>query len=78
MVEIERRELDADLQKSDRSDIAVQALYDSRMAKIEAMKLKYFRETERGNNQAGITKWNQVVADKIGINNIVVFNPFGK
>lgn len=78
LVEIERRELDVELQKSDRSDIALQALYDSRMAKIEAMKLKYFRETERGNNQAGITKWNQVVVDKIGINNIVVFNPYGK
>jgi hypothetical protein len=76
LVEIERRTLLKDLQKSNNNLEKIKKLYEESLVKIELMKQKFFRETDVGNNEYELKKWNKIVLDNLGINNIELFKPY--
>ena len=76
LIEIERRNLVKEIQKTDRDKEAVEKLYNNCIEKIEKLKKRYLKETERGTNEKKMISWSKYVADKLAIDNIEIFKPY--
>lgn len=70
LVEARRRSFDQDLKRRHISEAAIQMKYGAFMLTIKRLKRPYMKETERGTRIAGMQKWNKVIPDDPGIDNM--------
>lgn len=73
LVEIERRALEQEIGQSDKSIPRLEALYEARLAKIEELSKRYFKEVKRGLHRRALKEWNYYVFKKLGIDNMLFF-----
>jgi len=78
LVEIERRKLEKKINQSDKSIAKIQALYDESKDRIQQLDKKYFPEVQHGTMEEGMKKWNQLVNQNLGIDNLKIFNLYQK
>ncbi len=76
LMELQRRELEAEILAGPKTEIAIAESYQRRLQLAETMSAAYFKETERGNNQKAMLKWNALVQEKLKIDNLAIFNPY--
>jgi len=76
LVEAERRELDDAIARSDRKVATIQELYLKSQYRVDALQRKYFQEAGHGTNEKSMAKWNQLVYEKLNINNLDLFAPY--
>lgn len=74
LVEIQRMELEREIEKSTKDEATILALYSKRMELIKQMSADYFSEVNRGKNSRAFAKWNTYIYDRLGINNIEIFH----
>jgi hypothetical protein len=74
LMEIERRKLERLLLVSDKTDTSIRAIYQTCASQWEELRQRYFKEVRRGENRAGLEKWNKIVQDSLGINNCALFH----
>lgn len=73
LMEIERRKLEAAIAASDRSEETIRDIYRNHSTQWEQLRQQYFKEVQRGRNRAGLEKWNRVVKNELGIDNVRLF-----
>lgn len=76
LVEIERRTLESAIASSDRKPATIDRLYYESERRQQYMEAKYFREAEHGQNEKGMEKWNRIVFESLGIDNLGMLNPY--
>ncbi|HTM65560.1 MAG TPA: carboxypeptidase-like regulatory domain-containing protein [Flavipsychrobacter sp.] len=78
LVEIERRKLEKKINRSDRSIATIQTLYDESKSHIQELDKKYFPEVQHGTMEKGMKKWNDIIYQNLGIDNLKIFHLFQK
>ena len=73
LMELERQALEEEIRQSDQSTKTIERLYEARLTKMEALSRQYFGEVERGERKKGMKQWNDLVKEKLGIDNIEFF-----
>ncbi len=73
LVEISRRELEAEIKKIGNDALAIQNLYLNKQKEFKVEADVFFMEVEHGTNKEGMIKWNKYVKDKLGIDNVALF-----
>ena len=73
LMEIERRKMHAEILKCGNDISMIQMRYNEGKAQAEKMSETYFKEMQRGTNQAQLIKWNALVLDELNIDNILIF-----
>lgn len=73
ILETERLALEKELHKPGLTLDDIRTLYKNRLASIEHITQKYFRETERGQNKTALSKWNDYIYNKLQIDNMKIF-----
>lgn len=76
LMEIQRRELEAEILAGPKTESAIAESYQRRIQLTETMSAAYFKETERGNNQKAMLRWNETVKEQLKIDNVEIFNPY--
>jgi hypothetical protein len=72
--EYERRNFVKQIQGSGHNKDEILRKYEEMSAKLDNLKNQYLDEVDRGTNRKELEKWNQYIADKLGINNMRLFN----
>ncbi|MFT6846160.1 MAG: hypothetical protein ACJAUV_002365 [Flavobacteriales bacterium] len=75
LLEIERRKFDAEANQLTEI-IFIQELYKKQIVKNEALRQKYFRETDRGNNTEQLKLWSEYTLQELGVDNWAIFENF--
>jgi hypothetical protein len=75
LIEIERRTLESEIEKSDKKIESINKLYKATLVKIEQLNQKYFKDGVNGKNKNEMEKWNNIVFNSLGINNMELFKP---
>lgn len=78
LVEIERRKLEKKINQSDRSIATIQRLYNESNDRVQELGKKYFPEVQHGTMEKGMKKWNDIVYQNLGIDNLKIFHLFQK
>lgn len=78
LVEIERRNMEREIQKSNKHKESIDIIYTSSVQRIEKLKSTYFKEVDQGNNKSNMIKWNAIVFENLKIDNIELFKPYEK
>jgi hypothetical protein len=78
LVEIERRKLEKKIYQSDRSIATIQRLYDESNDRVQELGKKYFPEVQHGTMEKGMKKWNDIIYQNLGIDNLKIFHLFQK
>lgn len=73
MVEISRRELEVEMKKLGNDASAIQTLYLDKQKEFKVLAEIFYMEVEHGTNKVGMLKWNEYVKDKLGIDNVALF-----
>lgn len=73
IMEIQCRELNIDLQKIDKNVKLIPTVYAERIKTADYISQLYFKEVDRGNNYKALVKWNNLVKEKLNIDNIFIF-----
>jgi len=76
LCEIERRKLESDIRAALPDMDMVQDVYNQFEDRLEKQKYEYLKAVDRGINQQETIKWNAVVKEKLGIDNIALFRPY--
>jgi hypothetical protein len=76
LMEIERRTLVSEIEKSDKSSETLKKLYKLSTSRIQELNQRYFKDRTYGKNEKEMKIWNDRVVKQLGINNIELFNPF--
>lgn len=74
--EIGRRELQVLLNQEKESASRLTEVYEAYIKKLEQDMLVYLRAVDRGTNETAMRKYSDSVYEKIGINNVELFQPF--
>jgi hypothetical protein len=72
--EIERRSFEKKMTKGEFVKDAIIAEYKQMNLNLELMENQYLKEVSRGTNRKALVKWNKYVDEKLGINNMQLFN----
>lgn len=67
--EIERQQMEKELLINHKSLSQIDSIYYKTISNIEEITSKYLKEVQHGNNVIMLKKWNNYVADELGINN---------
>lgn len=73
LVEIERRKFMQELAGKDFSSEHLFALYETMNTTIERTSARYFKEADHGTNRKALEKWNAIVLEGLGIDNVAFF-----
>ena len=73
LMEIQRRELELDLKLNAKSSKEAEQIYAKKMYKVNQLSESFFLDVERGNNEEGMLKWNQIIVNELQIDNWVFF-----
>ncbi|MCO5268739.1 MAG: carboxypeptidase-like regulatory domain-containing protein [Brumimicrobium sp.] len=76
LCEIARRELEEKLKASKNNVYRVKEIYNDFMNQFETKRNEYLKAVERGTNEKEIIKYNNIVYEKLGIDNIELFQPY--
>jgi hypothetical protein len=69
LMEIQRRELEVELNENARSAKEAEQIYNRKMYKLNQLSNSFFLDVERGNNKEGMLKWNEIIFQELKINN---------
>jgi hypothetical protein len=69
LIEIQRRELELDLRSNADSPKEAEQIYAKKMYKVNQLSESFFLDVERGNNEEGMLKWNQIIVNELQIDN---------
>ncbi len=72
--EIERQQMEKELLINHESLSQIDSIYNKTISNIEEITSKYLKEVQHGNNVIMLMKWNDYVANELGINNLLLFN----
>lgn len=75
LMEIQRRELEAKLMAAEPSAKEWMKIYDDHLEKVARKMQLFFKEVERGTHEENFAKWNAIVMERLGIDNIALFTP---
>ncbi len=76
LLEIERRKLENQfLQNESISKKEIENLYQKSIERFEVKAKKFRNETLRGMSETGMKKWNNLIYDELGIDNLKIFCP---
>lgn len=78
LCEVERLQLQAKLERVKDSPSRMEKVYNQFLPDFEQTQKAYLDETQRGTNEEAMIKWNLYVAEHLGINNLELFDPFGR
>lgn len=73
LCEIQRRRMDAELQAEPLTEDMVLRIHDKAVADMVAMTTRYEKETGLGKDQVALAKWNALVLQELGIDNMALF-----
>lgn len=73
IVEIYRRELDAELQK-EKDAKTMMLTYNEKMKQLENTTNDFFRDVQHGTNRPGMIQWNEYIKKRLNIDNVAIFN----
>ena len=76
LCEIERQKLTAQISKA--KPFEIPTLYRKFEEELQEKKAFWLKELQRGENQAGMIKWNEIIKADLGIDNIAHFDPYSK
>jgi hypothetical protein len=74
----ERRKLELALKAVRHDPAKLKALQTAFELDFETQKKTFLKEVERGTKEAAVLKWNEYVRKQLGIDNVLIFNPFPK
>lgn len=77
LMELERRKLEARLQQSERTEAAFLKVYQEVSEEAAALSERFFKEVMLGKNQKAMNYWNQLLVDRLEIDNLAMYKPFG-
>ena len=75
-LEVRRREFVKEINEKKLSEEEIKNIHLRFMKENEALRIKLFRDIERGNNEEQLKEWNEYILKELGINNIEIFNQF--
>ena len=78
LCEIERRQLDMELKSIGEDHTASDDVYAASQTRLAKLSAQFFKETDRGLQQINMIKWNTYVFERLGIDNIAIFKPYGE
>jgi hypothetical protein len=78
LCEIKRRKLQAQLNSQNISSTKAEEIYMKSINELEILKNDYLKDVQRGTNENEMKKYNEIVFNELGINNIELFKPFEK
>lgn len=73
LCEIERRQLEAELEATGADHKAYVTLNEASQSRLAKISAQFFKETDRGLNQANMLKWNAYVKAQLEIDNVALF-----
>lgn len=76
LMELERRKLEERLRQSERTEAAFLQVYQEVLEEAEALSERFFREVMLGKNQKAMIYWNQLLVDRLEIDNLAMYKPF--
>lgn len=76
LMEIERLKMMEEIKQSDRSIESLNKIYHASLDRIRDFEYEYFTSAEGGHNEIVMRTYNQMVRDKLGIDNIEIFQVF--
>lgn len=76
LCEIARRQLQEKLNASKNNDYRAKEIYNDFLTQFETKRNEYLKAVERGANEKEMKKFNNVVYEKLGIDNIELFQPY--
>ncbi len=76
LCEIERRELEEKLQAERKNIFRLIEIYNNFLTQYELKNNEFFKAVERGTNEKEMIKYNNRVYEKLGIDNIALFQPY--
>jgi hypothetical protein len=76
LMEIQRREFEAEVRSGPMEAARIQQLYDQRIRQMKSAGHTFLKETERGRNEKAMLKWNRRIQEKLGIDNVTYFGIF--
>lgn len=77
-LELRRRAFVEEISGKKLSEEAIKNVHLKFMKENEALRIKLFRDIERGNNEEQLKEWNEYILQHLGIDNIAIFNDFAK
>lgn len=75
LIEIERRELESKLNSSVFNPEELKVILENFYISLESAKKQYLDDLERGQSRSYLLKYNQLIKNELGIDNIQIFNP---
>jgi hypothetical protein len=76
LVELQRRELEQLLRKTEQQPAALYATYDAFMSAAQQERETFFRDLMIGNNEKGVLSWNERLSRALKIDNVAIYKPF--
>jgi hypothetical protein len=76
LCEIERRKFDRMLRSSTWKVAQIGVMYDAFLAELKQVQQEYLNSVNRGNNMVAMTRYNELVYEQLGINNMALFPPY--
>ena len=73
LMEVRRRDLETKIRQPGLSMADIHRVYKAHMVEVEREKRQFFREVKRGLAPAEMRKWNALVHERLGIDNIALF-----
>lgn len=78
LCEIERRQLDIELKSIGEDHKAGDDVYTASQNRLAKLSAQFFKETDRGLQQNNMIEWNTYVFERLGIDNVAIFKPYGE
>jgi hypothetical protein len=73
LCEIERRKMQYTLGNTAFTDKQIDSVYRFTMERMKKVTTKYREEVKLGKNKRAFSKWNEVVLENLGIDNVKIF-----
>lgn len=78
LCEIKRRELEAKLKAAKLSEERLRKAYEAHISNLEEETEVFLKEVQRGTNEKAMRQYNTYINEKLGIDNIALFQIFGQ
>lgn len=76
LCEIERRRLEDKLLSEQPAPGSIPAIYSAFSKEFDAMTAAYLNAVQRGTDEKAMTRYNAIVYEKLGIDNLAIYQPF--
>lgn len=73
LMEIQRLALEEEIRYSKLNESEVRSLYRKKLSEIEILSESFFKETQHGSNPQAMVEWNDYIVEKLGIDNLELF-----